>query len=132
MKVRDQDPKENKNDNMKSQDMSNANGASGLYDRGQRFVKRKEAKLNELRQQREPSQNNTHNYSKNAKSTPRIFDEMDTNEKVENRLINHGKSRETRLMERRRLKELEEQDKKFSFAPQINKRVESNPESDLL
>lgn len=132
MKVKDTDPKNTKNELGRSHNISEQNDASDLYDRGQHFVNQREAKLNNLRHQRDNSQSLVKDRSISTKRTPRIFDEIDTNERVENRLISYGKSKEMRLMEQRKLKELEEQNQKFSFAPQITKNSGSNPHSDLL
>ena len=134
MKTREPDgkPAHNNNDAVKLHSQSEVSDASGLYDRGKQFVKRREAKLNDMRKKKEASQNEQNNRSVSARRTPRLFDEVDTNERVENRLLNYGKTKEERLNEQRRLKELEEAEKKYSFAPQINKTQSSNPHSDLL
>lgn len=131
MKVKEQEPKDNKNEALRSSDLSQQQDTSDLYNRGQQFVKQKEAKLNELRQQQD-SKYPDRDRSKSIKRGTKIFDEIDTNERVENRLISYGKSKEMRMMEQRKLKELEEQNKKFSFAPEISKKPDTNPQSDLL
>ena len=53
MKVKDADTKNTKNELGRSHNISEQNDASDLYDRGQNFVNQREAKLNNLRQQRD-------------------------------------------------------------------------------
>lgn len=132
MKVKDQEVQESKEDVLITQERSQIHDPSNLYEKGMQFVKRKEARINELRQQRDKSQDTSRNRSMSTNRTPRIFDEIDTNERVENRLLNYGKSKEIKLKEQRKLKELKEEEETFNFVPKISKTASNNPQTDLL